>query len=50
LTVWDLKKKVDAPMAKTVIVSGQDILYFPFLQSLWDLLCSTVFDNAKTYV
>jgi hypothetical protein len=38
---------VDVPKVKTVIVGGLDILYFPFLQSLRDLLRSTIFDNAK---
>jgi hypothetical protein len=47
LIVRDLEKKVDAPKAKTVVVGGRDVLYFPFLQSLRDLLRSTIFDNAK---
>jgi hypothetical protein len=47
LIVRDLEKKVDAPKAKTVVVGGRDILYFPFLQSLRDLVRSTIFDNAE---
>lgn len=41
-----LGKKVSTPKAKVSMVDGRPVVYFPFLDSLRDLLSSTTFNNV----
>ena len=47
LLVRDLGKKVNAPKSKSVAVGGRNVLHFPFIESLRDLLRSGIFDDIE---
>jgi hypothetical protein len=43
----DLRKKVPTPQPRTTIVSGHEIVHFPFLEILRDLLGSSKFTDVN---
>jgi len=42
----DMEKKVKTPKPKSTMVGGRDIVYFPFIDTLRNLLRSTPFNNV----
>ena len=42
-----VSKKVKAPKAKTTVIQGRKVVYFPFFHCFRDLLRSSVFDDAN---
>ena len=43
-----MRKKVPTPQPRTTIVSGHEIVHFPFLEMLHDLLGSSKFTDMSS--